>query len=86
MATTSMKYPQGPFPMVTATLLINETALFGLSAAVNALNNALLRLVTGDLNASVGIVNHPLPLVKNEAAVTLSHMAGAAVVLLLTTR
>lgn len=67
--------------MVTATLLINETALFGLSAAVNALNTALLRLVTGDLNASVGVVNHPLPLVKNEAAVTLSHMAGTWVLM-----
>lgn len=65
--------------MVTATMMVNETALFGLSAAVNALNTALLRLVTGDVNASVGVVNHPLPLVRNEAAVTLSHMAGAGV-------
>ncbi len=67
---------QGPSPLITATIMVNETALFGLSAAVNAVNTALLRLVVGDVNATIGMVNHPLPLVKNEAAVTLSHIAG----------
>ncbi len=58
------------------TVLLNQTAIHGVPAALNAANTALLRAFTGDVNASIRAVNHPLPTVRNEDAVKVEQMSG----------
>lgn len=58
-------------------MLLNQTAIHGVPAALNAVNTALLRAFTGDVNASIRAVNHPLPTVRNEDAVKVEQMSGA---------
>ena len=41
---------------VSYTVLLNQTAIHGLPAALNAANTALLRAFTGNRNASITLV------------------------------
>lgn len=58
------------------TILLNQTAIHGVPAALNAANTALLRAFTGNANASMRVTNYPLPTVSNEDAVKVSQMSG----------
>lgn len=58
------------------TVLLNQTAIHGVPAALNAANTALLRAFTGNANASMRVTNHPLPTVASEDAVKVSQMSG----------
>ena len=61
---------------VAYTLLLNQTAIHGVPAAINAANSALLRAFTGNANASMRVTNYPLPMVSDEDAVKVSQMSG----------
>jgi hypothetical protein len=61
---------------VAYTLLLNQTAIHGVPAAINAANSALLRAFTGNANASMRVTNYPLPTVSDEDAVKVSQMSG----------
>jgi hypothetical protein len=61
---------------VAYTILLNQTAIHGVPAAINAANTALLRAFTGNGNASMRVTNYPLPTVSNEDAVKVSQMSG----------
>lgn len=61
---------------VAYTILVNQTAIHGVPAALNAANTALLRAFTGNANASMQVTNHPLPTVASEDAVKVSQMSG----------
>ncbi|KAK9828547.1 hypothetical protein WJX72_000707 [[Myrmecia] bisecta] len=58
------------------TLLVNQTAIHGLPAALNSASSALLRMITGRPDAGISVVNHPLPTLKNELAVQVSQSSG----------
>lgn len=61
---------------VAYTILLNQTAIHGVPAAINAANTALLRAFTGNATASMRVTNYPLPTVSNEDAVKVSQMSG----------
>lgn len=63
---------------VAYTVLFNTTATHGLPAALNSASNALLRSITSGSAADrrISVVNHPMPTLKDEAAVKFSRVAG----------
>lgn len=60
---------------VSYTVMFNTTATHGLPAALNAASNALLRSIQGP-QSSIGVANHPMPTLQNEAAAKFSKVAG----------
>ncbi|BDA45751.1 probable ATP-binding cassette sub-family A member 3 [Coccomyxa sp. Obi] len=60
---------------VSYTVLFNTTATHGLPAALNTASNALLRSIQGP-QSSIGVANHPMPTLQNEAAAKFSKVAG----------
>lgn len=60
---------------VSYTVMFNTTATHGLPAALNAASNALLHSIQGP-QSSIGVANHPMPTLQNEAAVKFSKVAG----------
>ncbi len=61
---------------VKYTVLVNQTAIHGVPTALNAVNQALLRAWTGAPDASIQLVNHPLPMVLGEDALVVNQMSG----------
>ena len=61
---------------VAYTALLNQTAIHGLPATLNAANTALLRARTGQANATIRLTNHPLPTVSSEDTVKVNQMSG----------
>ena len=65
---------------VKYTVLVNQTAIHGVPTALNAVNQALLRAWTGAPDASIRLVNHPLPMVLGEDALVVNQMSGVPLV------
>lgn len=61
---------------VQYTVLVNQTAIHGVPTALNAVNQALLRAWTGAPDASIRLVNNPLPMVLGEDALVVNQMSG----------
>ena len=57
------------------TVLFNTTAVHGLPAALNSASNALARAVAGP-GVDIRVANHPMPTLRDEAAVKFSKVAG----------
>ena len=64
---------------VQYTVLVNQTAIHGVPTALNAVNQALLRAWTGAPDASIRLVNNPLPMVLGEDALVVNQMSGEEV-------
>jgi hypothetical protein len=73
MAQVNSTLAVGP---VKYTVLVNQTAIHGVPTALNAVNQALLRAWTGAPDASIQLVNHPLPMVLGEDALVVNQMSG----------
>lgn len=70
---------------VAYTVLLNQTAIHGVPAALNAANSALLRAWTGRGSASIRLDNHPLPTLSNEDTVRVNQMSGNLLMVLCVT-
>ena len=65
-----------PEQPVMYTILVNQTAMHALPAAINSMSSALLRAVTGDKNARLSVINHPLPTLSHERSIEVSRQTG----------
>ena len=61
------------------TLMVNQTALHGLPGAINSMNSALLRAITGNIAGAIITTSHPLPTLPDEVSVKVSQLSGQAV-------
>ena len=66
----------GPEQPVIYTLLVNQTAMHALPAAINSMSSALLRAVTGDKDARLSVTNYPLPTLSHERSIEVSRQTG----------
>ncbi len=64
---------------VRYTVMFNTTAIHGLPAALNGASNAILSAVAGP-GADIRVANHPMPTLRNEAAVKFSKVAGGSTI------
>lgn len=60
------------------TLMVNQTALHGLPGAINSMNSALLRAITGNIAGAIITTSHPLPTLPDEVSVKVSQLSGQA--------
>jgi hypothetical protein len=63
-------------------VLTNQTAIHGVPAAINAASTALLRTLTANASAAIGVSSHPLPTLPQEVSVRVGQMSGAMAVYL----
>ena len=59
--------------------MVNQTALHGLPGAINSMNSALLRAITGNTAGAIVTTSHPLPTLPDELSVKVSQLSGQAV-------
>jgi hypothetical protein len=57
-------------------VLVNQTAVHALPAALNQAHSALLRLVTGDPGAGIDATLHPLPAAAGDVDARVSELSG----------
>ena len=67
--------PQEPVAFRYA-VLVNQTAVHALPAALNQAHSALLRLVTGDPGAGIDATLHPLPAAAGDIDARVSELSG----------